>query len=163
MKHSDESALIQLTASYCSVCERCIYDVRKKLVAAGAAPEVAQRIIERLQKEDFINESRFCRSFAKDKFRFNGWGRIRIRYELQRKNMDGERISAALKDIDEKDYLTALSDLLKNKKRTVKGHSEQDIFNKLYRFAAGRGFESRLIIQVLKPLFKENDASDDME
>ncbi|MDR0756619.1 MAG: RecX family transcriptional regulator, partial [Tannerella sp.] len=70
MKQIDENKLLHSTASYCSICERCISDVRKKLAAAGATQEIEKRIIERLLKEGFIDEARFCRSFVNDKFRF---------------------------------------------------------------------------------------------
>ncbi|MDR2120261.1 MAG: RecX family transcriptional regulator [Tannerella sp.] len=160
MKQPNEIKLLHSAASYCSICERCISDVSKKLVAAGAAPEMEKRIIERLVKEDFVNESRFSRSFANDKFRFNRWGRIRIRYELQRKRIPEELISAALDEIDEEAYQASLSDLLKDRKRTVKGNSERDVFCKLYRFAVGRGFESQLVVGNLKPLFKGDYAAD---
>jgi regulatory protein len=160
MKQLDEIKLLHSTASYCSVGERCISDVSKKLVAAGVAPEMGKRIIERLVKENFINESRYSRSFVNDKFKFNRWGRIRIRYELQRKKIPDELISAALDEIDEEAYRSLLFDLLKERKRTIKGNSERDVFYKLCRFATGRGFESPLVIQCLKPLFKEDYDAD---
>jgi len=149
-------------ASYCSVGERCISDVRKKLVAGGASTEAEQHIIERLLKDDFINEARFCRSFVNDKFKFNRWGRTRIRYELQRKNIPDELIAGALDLIDEDEYRSALSSLLEDKKRTLKSASGQDAFRKLYRFATGRGFEGGLILQRLKSLFNNDDVPDDM-
>ncbi|MDR1601972.1 MAG: RecX family transcriptional regulator [Tannerella sp.] len=163
MKQIDEIKLLHSMASYCSICERCISDVSKKFVAAGATKEMEKRIIERLLKEGFIDEARFCRSFVNDKFRFNRWGRIRIRYELQRKKIPDELISAALDEIDEEAYLSSLFDLMKNRKRSLKGDSERDVFCRLYRFAVGRGFESQLVIQCIKPLFKNDYDTDEVE
>ncbi|MDR3260579.1 MAG: RecX family transcriptional regulator [Tannerella sp.] len=156
MKQRNESELLHMAAAYCSTGEHCIQDVRKKLNAAEASPEAEKRIIDRLLAEKFIDESRFCRSFVKDKFRFNHWGRIRIRYELQKKGLAPEVISEAMDDMDEEAYLSALSAMLKEKKRTTRGRSEQELFLKLCRFAGSRGFEGALITQCLKPLFKED-------
>jgi regulatory protein len=150
-----ESELLRLAAAYCSSCERCISEVRKKLATAGASPEVAERITARLLEEKFVDESRFCRSFVKDKFRFNGWGRIRIRHELQQKGIAAHVIAEALNELDEEACRSALSEMLKAKKRTTKGRSEYDVFLKLYRFARGRGFEGALVSSCLKPLFNE--------
>jgi regulatory protein len=163
MKQMNEIKLLQSAASYCSICERCIADVSRKLVAAGATREMEKRIIERLLKEGFIDETRFCRSFVNDKFRFNRWGRVRIRYELQRKKIPGELISAALDEMDEEAYLSSLSELLKDRKRTLKGNSERDVFYKLCRFAVGRGFESQLVVQCIKTLFKDDYDTDAFE
>ncbi|MDR2040896.1 MAG: RecX family transcriptional regulator [Tannerella sp.] len=156
MKQRDESELLRLAAAWCSSGERCIAEVRKKLAAAGASPEVAERITARLLEEKFVDEARFCRSFVKDKFRFNGWGRIRIRHELQQKGIAACVIAEALDELDEEAYRSALSGMLIAKKRTTKGHSEYDVFLKLYRFARGRGFEGAFVSSCLKPLFDEH-------
>ena len=155
MKPRNESEILHLAASYCSTAERCIQDVRMKIVSAGATPEMEGRIIDRLLKEKFIDETRYCRCFVNDKFRFNRWGRIKIGYELRQKNIDSANISETIGRIDEETYKSALFALLKDKKRTTKGQTEQDIFNKLYRFAISRGFESNLTVQQLKKLFNK--------
>ncbi|MDR2139789.1 MAG: RecX family transcriptional regulator [Tannerella sp.] len=161
MKQRNESELLHLAAGWCSSCERCVSEVRKKLTEAGASPEVSERIITRLVEEKFMDEARFCRSFVKDRFRFNGWGRIRIRHELQQKGIASRLIAEALDELDDETCRSALSNLLKTKKRTVKGRSEYDVFRKLYRFACGRGFEGALISSCLKPLFNETYSVDE--
>jgi len=156
MRQQTESEILHFAASYCSIAERCVFDVRKRILSAGASPEMTEQIIKQLKKEKFIDESRYCRSFVKDKFRFNRWGRIKISYELRGKNITSELISEAISQIDEDEYESVLYDLLKDKKRMAKGRTEQDIFRQLYRFAASRGFESHLTVQQLKRLFNTN-------
>ncbi|MDR1332726.1 MAG: RecX family transcriptional regulator [Tannerella sp.] len=163
MRQVDEFKLLHSAAAYCSVCERCVSEVKRKIVAKGATREMEDHIIEHLLKEGFIDEVRFCRSFVNDKFRFNRWGRIRIRYELQRKNIPDGLVAAALDGIDEDAYCCVLSDMLKDKRHTVKGDSEQDVFNRLYRFATGRGFEASLVIQCIKSLLKGDYDTDALE
>jgi len=154
MKQLNEQEILHLAASYCSMAERCIYDVRKKIASVGASPETAERIIAHLLKEKFIDEARYCRSFVNDKFRFNRWGRIKISYELRGKNIPDTLINKAIVNIDEDEYESTLFALLKDKKRTVKGQTEQDIFAKLYRFSVSRGFESDLTVRQLKKNFR---------
>lgn len=149
-----ESEMLGALAKYCSLAERCIYDVRKKIKAADLPEDAEKRIIDRLVQEKFIDEKRFVRSFVNDKFRFNHWGRIKISYELSRKNIKSEIYADAIDAIDEEEYISVLTDLLKSKKRTTKGRSPQDVFQKLCRFAASRGFETPLIINTVKGLLK---------
>jgi regulatory protein len=151
MMKTETEALSHL-AKYCSQAERCVDDVRKKIKTAGLAEDAANRIVNRLIQERFIDERRFCHSFINDKVKFNHWGRIKIGYELKRKNIDPEIYSEAMDAIDESHYLSVLHHLLKSKKRSVKGRSAQDTFQKLYRFASSRGFESSLIMKALKDL-----------
>ena len=152
-----ESEMLSTLAKYCSQAERCLYDVRKKIKAAGLSEEAEKRIIDRLVQEKFIDEKRFCRSFVNDKFKFNHWGRIKICYELKSRNISPDIYYEAVDAIDEDEYMSVLTDILKSKKRTVSGRSPQDIFQKLHRFASSRGFESPLIISTLKNIIKNID------
>jgi len=157
MKQLSETEALHRAAAYCSTAERCIQDVKMKILTAGLSEEVAERIISHLIKEKFIDESRFSRSFVNDKLRFNKWGRVKIGYELRKKNISSLVFSEALAGIDEVEYKDILLSLLKAKKKGMKGKNEQDIFNKLLRFAAGRGFESKEAIQCLRQLGAKSD------
>ena len=155
--------MLRRAAAYCSTAERCIQDVQKKIQAAGLTSEEGERIIARLLQEKFIDETRFTGYFVNDKLRFNKWGRFKIAYELHKKNIPASIRAEALEGIDEKEYEDILLALLKAKKKSVKGKDERDIYTKLLRFAAGRGFESREAIRCLKQLFKGNDYEEDFE
>jgi regulatory protein len=154
-----ELEMLNALAGYCSQAERCLFDVRKKIRAENFSQDVEQRIIERLLHEKFIDEKRFSRSFVNDKFKFNHWGRIKIVSELKMRDIKSDDYHEAIENMDEDEYLTVLTDLLTKKKRMVKGRSPQDIYQKMYRFATTKGFESSLIIKVLQKLF--NNKYDD--
>ena len=64
-------------AALCSSSEHCIADIREKLSRWGIGEPDARTIVERLVQERFIDEGRYAIAFAKDKFRFSGWGRIK--------------------------------------------------------------------------------------
>ncbi|MDR1402434.1 MAG: RecX family transcriptional regulator [Tannerellaceae bacterium] len=161
MKQQSESEIIYGMAAWCSSAERCIQDVQKKITATGLSPDAQERIIALLQKEKFIDENRFARSFVNDKLHFNKWGRIKITYELNKRKIAPDVCMEALERIDKQTYRTILLTLLKAKKKTTKGANEREIFNKLLRFAAGRGFESKETIACLRLLFKGNDYEED--
>lgn len=135
MKEITEPEMLHRAAAYCSAAERCIQDVQKKIDAAGLPPDASERIIARLLKERFIDESRYTRFFVNDKLRFNKWGRVKIGYELYKKNIPSPIREESLAAIDEGEYRSILLDLLKSKKKSTKGKDERDTFNKLLRFA----------------------------
>ena len=149
-----EAEMLSTMAAYCSQAERCVYDVRKKIKNSGLPDDVEKRIIARLIEEKFIDEKRFSRSFVNDKFKFNKWGRVKICYELRKREIKPEIYYDAIYAIDEEEYIDVLTDLMKTKKRTVKGNSKHDLFQKLCRFASSRGFEPELIVKVLKSMLK---------
>lgn len=158
MKQLTEAEMLHKAAAYCSAAERCRQEVEKKIVAAGFPPDVTERILDRLIREKFIDEARFCRSFVHDKLRFNKWGRIRIGYELRMKQIPNSLIAEALDEIDDGLYLEILQSLLKDKKKTVRAKDSRDAFYKLLRFAAGRGFENELILKCLQRSGYDEDA-----
>ena len=88
--------------------------------------------------------------------RFNKWGRVKINYEMQRKGIPSDIRSEALANIDEQEYQSILLSLLKSKKKATRGKDDRDVYTKLLRFAAGRGFEMREAGCCLKQLFNSS-------
>lgn len=155
MKQVTEAEVLHRMAGYCSLKECCTQDIKDKIRKTGLSENVCANIIERLRKEKFLDDARFAKAFVKDKLRFNKWGRIKISYELQRKYIPHSIIEDALSGIDNQEYLSILQDLLKSKKKITKGKDGYDVFNKLLRFAIGRGFENREILPLLKAMLKD--------
>ena len=139
-------------AALCSSSEHCIADIREKLSRWGIGEPDARTIVERLVQERFIDEGRYAIAFAKDIFRFSGWGRIKIRYALQQKRIGNSGIVNALSLIDEEAYTTHLADLLEKKSRSINDEDVEVRRSKLLRFAASRGFETDLVFRILKEI-----------
>jgi regulatory protein len=145
-------AALQKAAAYCSRSEHCRYEVQEKLVSWKVDELHHEKILNYLEKEKYIDHKRYALAFVNDKFRYNKWGKIRLSIELQRRRLDDEVVCTALSAIDEVDYQKTANELIINKMRgiTYKDHYERD--GKLYRFLAGRGFESDIIRNALQQL-----------
>ncbi len=144
--------LLNKAASYCSISEHCVSEVEEKLNAWCISCDNRAKIIERLISEDFINEKRFCIYFAKDKFRFNKWGKIKIAYSLKQKGLTNDLINNALETIDDGEYEEMLASILKTKLVGLKYEYEYEKQGKLFRFAQSRGFENNVIEMVLRTI-----------
>lgn len=137
-----EKELYTWAASRCARKEHCRSELFTKLLAKGAAKEQAKDILDRLEKEDFINEARFAKAYVSDKFRFDHWGRIKIRLSLRQKAVSERILEEALSTIDEVSYLQALEEFLKKKQASNSAA--------LARAAISRGFEPRLVFRSLE-------------
>ena len=73
--------------SYCAYQDRCHKEVESKLRAMGMIPEAKDQIIGHLIKENYLNEERFSKSFARGKFRIKKWGKNRIVNELKQRQI----------------------------------------------------------------------------
>lgn len=149
MKPLSELEALNRAAAYCTTCERCVSEVCAKLVAWGMDSVQQRRIIERLISENFINEERFCRAFVNDKVRFNRWGRRKISLALREKRVEASLVKAALDAIDDEVYMAALVAVVAAKRRELKGKDDYLSKQKILRYAASRGFEPSLIMDVI--------------
>lgn len=133
----------------CASKEYCISEVLAKLHSWGTDVNDSARIIELLEKDNFINEVRYSSGFVKDKFNFNKWGKIKIASHLKSKNISGEIIKNALDSIDDETYKQTLVNLLSVHRRSVKAKNKYDLKAKLLRYGLSKGFESSLLYDLL--------------
>lgn len=150
MKEYTEKELLVKAEAYCAAAERCPSEVEDKLQKWGAGEDVKARVMARLFEERYLDGTRFCRFFVRDKYRFNQWGRMKIVQALRMKRLSPEEIDAGLEEIDADEYDGILEDLLKKKAKSVKAASEYERNAKLMRFAAGRGFTADEIMKHIR-------------
>lgn len=144
----------------CAARECCVAEIASKLLRKGVPSEAVDALTDRLVSEGFIDHARYARAYASDKFRFERWGRIKIRYSLRHLQIPDELIDSALAEIPEADYREALHQFLESKARTTKARNEYELYQKLVRAALARGFEPECIRRELEQLIKCYDMDD---
>ena len=143
---------LQKAAAYCSLSEKCEYEVKEKLRTWDVSNTDVAKVIDQLRHDDFINDARYCSYYTRDKFRFNRWGKIKIGLMLRSKQLPEEEIENALAQIDEAEYEEALVVLLQTKLKSLTYKFEYEKQGKLFRFAQSRGFEHNIVSNVLRQL-----------
>ncbi len=141
---------LERLATACAKTEYCEDDLRRKLRTWGVPSEDHDEVINTLRAERFIDDSRYCRAFAGDKWTFNHWGKTKIRMSLRLKHLPDEEIDEALQTISDEDYRETLSQLLRQKSRTLPQMGDYERYQRLARFAIGRGFEPDAIRECLE-------------
>ena len=150
-----EVALAKLQR-YCAYQDRCHQEVRNRLLELGMYGDELEAVIADLISENFLNEERFARSYARGKFRMKYWGKNRIRLELKRRNISEYCIRKAFEEIEEEGYLPQLRQLFENKKKQIKQKDNLFLFRqKLAQYALRRGFEPELVWKVVKEVEME--------
>lgn len=137
-----EDKLYVRATSYCAKAEHCESEVMEKLTLwKGKETADLQSVVSRLRDNNFLSDERYCSAYVRDKFRFNHWGKIKIRTMLHAKRLSEAAIETALEEeIDEAEYLETLKKLVNEKLRSLKS-DDPHLFEKVYRFVAGRGFD----------------------
>lgn len=145
---TEQDALFRVTA-LCAQSEQCEHSLREKMQKWGLTEEVADRIIDKLYDEKYLDEQRFARAYAKDKMRYNHWGKQKIDQGLRLLRISTPARRLALEELPEEEYLEILQHVLQSKARQVKAENNYERNGKLIRFALGRGFEMDLICKSL--------------
>lgn len=134
---------------WCAYQERCQQEVRDKLYEYRLRTTDVENIIAQLISENFLNEERFAKAYAGGKFRIKKWGRIKIKMGLKARRLSDYCIRKGLEEISDSEYRKTLKKLLEEKDRTLNEKNKIRRKYKLLRFAAGRGFEQELIMEML--------------
>ena len=117
-------------------------------------PEARAHIISELIQQDFLNEERFAMNFVRGKFNQKGWGRIRLKQELKRREISDYLINKAINQIKEGEYLTKLEILALKKYKQLGQDKSWYAKSKLKNHLIYKGFEIDLIMDEINNLYK---------
>ena len=123
----------------CSKAEHCRSDVfRKALKDLEGDREAAGKVVEALVKERYVDDARYAAAFAREKAALQGWGPVKIRFQLRGKGIPEEAISAALAEIEPEKADAKLEKVLAAKARSLQGDPQFKL--KLLKFGLTRGY-----------------------
>ncbi len=143
---------LQKLKKYCVYQERCHQEVQKKLQEMHMIPDAIDSIMVSLIQEEYLNESRFAKTFVRGKFRIKKWGKHRLKAELKRKNISTTNIKLALQTISEEEYLTTFEALAEKKAVTLSEKNTLKKRKKLTEYLLYRGWESTLVYEKVAQL-----------
>lgn len=132
---------------YCAYQDRCHKEVISKLRAMNMISEAIDLIVGHLIKENYLNEERFARSFARGKFNIKKWGRNRIENELKYREISKYNIKLAMEEIDSKEYLKSFNSLAKKRLAEIREKDLQKRRKKLADYLLYRGWESGMVYE----------------
>lgn len=135
----------------CAKAEYCRADVyRKALKALEGDSAQASRIVDVLVEDRYVDDARYAAAFAREKASLQGWGPIKIRFQLRSKGISDQVIAAALEEVEPARAADKLERLLANKARTLQGDPQFRL--KLIKFGLSRGYEYEAVEEAVKKL-----------
>ena len=151
------TSALSKAAALCSAGEKCEWDIRQKLEQWNVDEEMADKVIEALIKDKFIDHNRYTPFFVRDKLKFNKWGKRKICYELTRKKIERNIIEEAIAQIDQEEYIEELVEILKIKNRQIKGKDAWQTKAALMRYGMSKGFEGDDVNRAMSRIVKQPD------
>ncbi len=141
-------------ASLCARSEQCEYDIRRKLQTTELSDAEKEGILDTLRKGKFFDDGRFARAYARDKFRFAGWGPRKIAAALSQRRIPSEAIREALEGIEGETTAERACEIGRQKARRL-DLSQREDSARLLRYLASRGFSSSDCYSALATLRRE--------
>ena len=134
---------------FCVYQDRCHKEVESKMKEFKLIPEARELILLHLLQENFLNEERFAKNFARGKFRIKKWGKNRIVRELKFRDISAYNIKSALKEIEEKEYLKTIFEITEKRNEVISETNQYKRKKKLIDFLLRKGYETDLIFKTV--------------
>ena len=151
-----EQALRSLM-NLCARSEKCSGDALRLMRGWAVSDADAQKVLQRLVSERFIDDSRYAAAFVREKINLSGWGAYKITTALRRKGIEGATIAAVMSENGDVDMSERLMQLLERKVRTTKAKDSTDLRAKLFRYAAGQGYDFATIKGCVERIVKVDE------
>ena len=151
METPEHARCLSRLQKLCSKAEYCSSDVyRKAMKALDGDAEAAARVVASLVEEKYVDDARYAEAFAREKAGLQGWGPVKIRFQLRSKGISEETIAAALEEVEPEKAADKLERLLSAKARTLEGDPQFRL--KMLKFGLSRGYEYDAVEEALKKI-----------
>ena len=147
MEYSRSLSRLQRLCSKAEYCRADIY--RKALKDLEGDEEAAAKVVEALTADKYVDDARYAAAFAREKATLQGWGPVKIRFQLRAKGVSDEVIAAAMEEIEPEKADARLAKLLEAKAKTLKGDPQGRL--KLIKFALSRGYDYDVVKKMVQP------------
>jgi regulatory protein len=137
---------------YCAYQERCHQEVSSKLKQLGVPIPYRDSIIVSLLENNYLNEERFARSFARGKHRIKFWGKTRIVNELKARFISAPNIKCALSELSDEEYHDTFEKLSEHVWDSVLEKNLLKKRKKCCDYLLRKGWESDLVYEKIASL-----------
>jgi regulatory protein len=128
-----------------------VYEMRKALERRAADEALVRPVLDRLKRDNLLDDARFAREFARTRAAHRKQGRFRIARELRARGVPDRHIDAALDEaFAETNEEESLNKRVERKLRFVRGPLDQRKRASLYSSLLRSGFSSDLIRRAMR-------------
>lgn len=147
----ETAAVLSCLQKQCSKAEYCRADVyRKAFKALEGDTEAAAQVVASLVEDRYVDDARYASAFAREKAGLQGWGPVKIRFQLRAKGISEADIATGLAEVEPDKAADKLLRVLTAKARSLEGDPQQKL--KLLKFGLSRGYEYPAVEAALKDI-----------
>lgn len=128
---------------------------RKILANRGIDSEIAEKVLDRFEEAQIIDDAVFARAFTNSRIRGKGLAKTAIARELREKGVDQELIETALEALDAESELTRARELAVNRVRRMSHLEKLVIQRRLSGFLARKGYSGSIVQSATRVALEE--------
>lgn len=137
------------SVSYIEVRLRSTNEIKVYLKNKKYSEEVIESTINRLLKNNVLNDEVFAKAFINDKLNFTTMGPYKIELELKKHYIDTNIVNTYINNIDEDILYEKIDKLIIKFMKTNKKHKGFMLKNKIYNNLLNLGYRSSMILEIL--------------
>jgi regulatory protein len=118
---------------------------RKILEKRGIDSEIAEKVLDRFEEAQIIDDAVFARAFTNSRIRGKGLAKTAIARELREKGVDQELIETALQDLDSETELARATEFAVARVRRMSHLEKVVIQRRIGGFLARKGYSASIV------------------
>jgi len=136
--------------------EHSVHEMKKALARRCEDPKLVKSIVDRLKRENLVDDARYARQFTNHRTQSRKQGQFRIARDLRARGVPDRHIEAAIKDAATvSDPVLVIRQRIERKLRLFRGEIDDRKLASLYRSLIGAGFPTDLIRRELHRITHE--------
>ena len=128
---------------------------RKILAKRGIDSDIAERILDRFEEAQIIDDVMFARVFTNSRIKVKGLAKSAIARELREKGISQPLIDEALVELDSASELARASELAINRVRRMSGLDREVVLRRLSGFLARKGYSGSIVQSATRAALEE--------
>jgi regulatory protein len=155
LKQQDEQEVVYRKALHLlEYRPRAEEEIRRKLSKKEISQEVINQVIERLRRNNLVNDEQFAQAWVENRSTFRPRSLKALRYEMRQKGISSADMDQALTNLEVNEEELAYQAALKQS-RKLNQLDKMDFRRKLFGFLARRGFSYATSAPVVERIWQE--------
>jgi regulatory protein len=123
-----------------------VHEMKKALARRCEDPELVKSIVDRLKRENLVDDARYAKQFTRHRTQSRKQGQFRIARDLRARGVPDRHIETAMQDAAvETDPALVIRQRIERKLRLFRGEIDDRKLASIYRSLIAAGFPSDLI------------------
>lgn len=129
-------------------------ELKNKLLKKGYTKEIVERTLQNMKSGNYLNDDQFTQAFIEERIKRKKAGINKLKAELFKRGIDRKIIEENLSAVNSETSYENAATLAKRKSELLirRGIEPKKVRQKVFAFLSSRGYESEIIVKILRRL-----------